>query len=168
MFNGFPRPVPDSGSNIEVTQRGTTTFPTSVTTHNVTINEVNLDKDIVVVFSKPGTGSGSVNAIACELTTKTNILFNKNAALTGTQPVSWQIIRFNNAKSKQTGTTAVSSTPVNVTINPVNLEKVLLFISFTTTSTGFDYINANFTSPTNLQLTSYSNTSVKWQIVELR
>lgn len=154
------------GSVIKSIQRGYVNSTT--TTENITISAVNVNKCIVRICSE---GSGTLttqmpsNLATIKLTSSTNVQILR----TGTERNTfyWEVIEFNNVKSKQTGTYAGNGL---ISISAVNSLKSLLYVSSKTSSTTsfnaaiFAYDFADYT-----HISIYSGdsaTEYEWQLIE--
>lgn len=142
--NGFVRPRPDkkSASNIKSIQRFIVNM-TSSTLANVTISAVDLTKAVVNVKPMSGTQTADSSHFWMQgvLTTSTNLQITCAAASAGSRSIDVEVIEFNNVKSIQTITSSIvaSSGSTSVTISSVNMNKTLLYYSWTNTnSSGFD------------------------------
>ena len=167
-FNTFPRPIPDSGggSNVKRIQRGENTL--TLTTTDIAISAVDLTKSVVMVSLFSPSTSPANSLVGAEITSPTNLRLNLNTA--GASPkVSWQVIEYNNVKSKQSGTTAIPSTNTNQSISAVNLSKSILIVSFrsTSTATSGHNNNAELTTSTNINFEINDATPTGyWQVIE--
>lgn len=125
------------GSNIKSIQRGEYTFPYNQNTANITVSGVDLTKSIIKLSYRVANNEMTARDIAIKgkLTTQTNIELKRGVASTTTTfnvYVYWEVIEFNNVKSLQEGDyQMVSSGSVETTtISPVNLDKSVIFFTF--------------------------------------
>ena len=158
------------GSNIKSIQRGTVLF--SATSTAVAITAVDINKSIVImqVYSA-GANSTQIALVGATLTNATTITFEKNLA--GNVDVSWQVVEFNNVKSKQYGSKATAAASDTVAITGIDTAKSVLVVTyFTAVNTAsirdcFNY--AVLTNSTTITFTTYNtsaNTTYKWQVLE--
>lgn len=131
MFNSFPIPKPDTGggSNIKSYQSGVITWTNTTTTRDIPITDVDMAKSIIRVnLYHDGTVAPNVSTISPLFVDTGLIRLTRFAGGTlGTSKINWEVIEFNNVKSKQTGSVATSGGTENtVTISSVNPLKCLL------------------------------------------
>lgn len=175
--SGFFVYAPKGGSNIKSIQRGTTVITNSDT--NVTISNVNLNNCLVKIkFARASTyisGQAIYFLTSAELTSATNLLLKKGITDAGIAlTVDWEIVEYNNVKSKQTGTTNVTVQTINTTISSINLAKSILEFSFYTNSTSSGISSAliagKLSTSTNINFNHSQDSSfiyyVKWQVLE--
>lgn len=156
--NDFFILAPKGGSNIKTIQRGSVVVGSTST--NVTISTVDTDKAIVKLsFTPTSTNDPSESLVRGKITTSTNLQLLKNSAASSTTTVYWEIVEFNNIKTLQKGEVNLSTTQSNnITISSVNLNKTIVFDSFTTNrSTTTDNMLYSFekcalTTTTNLNI----------------
>lgn len=165
------------GSNIKSIQKGKV-FYKSVNTLNIPISTVDLSKSIALIEYDPGNGNGrSVNLIAAELVNSTTLNLSSQSAYStagGGIPIVWNVIEFNNVKSKQSGI-AIMNTELTLTqsISSINPDKSLILATSKSSSGADTYYGDNplveIISSTQIKLTrSFSNyvCNVKWQLIE--
>lgn len=120
-------PSGSGGGAIKSIQRGSLTFSSVDMYRDITINPVDFNKSVAIVTCRPGNHmtapKGMVNPQLLS-GTLLRILKGDNGE---TLDVSWTVIEFDNVKSLQRGNADVTPTNNNITINPVDLDKVLLF-----------------------------------------
>lgn len=166
------------GSNIKSIQRGETTM--TAVTMDIPIASINKNNTITVLtgikFQLGSTDSRKTTAFL-ELTSATNLRISQAGTYYAPNivVVTWEVIEFNNVKSKQVGDIALSSTDVNVSINSVDLNKSHIECSAVTTQID-SYAEAktnaytnNLTSSTNINFkrnSSATGLTVKWQVIE--
>lgn len=162
------------GSNIKSIQRGTATIPYATNQLSVTINAVDVSKSIALcterqIFSDYST---YLKAGIYQFTTTSLGLKRYNGGTSQALEVDWQVIEFNNVKSKQSGSaTPPTGSTQNVTINSVNMNKSILIVTSyvnNSASNGMEISSGILTSSTNIQLRgSGSGTPyVYWQVIE--
>jgi len=115
------------GVFIKSVQRGVSTVTTPVT---VSIDEVDLDKSVILIQGLFDDGDGQAGAAVVSFDSSTELYIGGQNYNTTT--VIWQVIEFYNVKSLQSGYTTSETT----TITQVNLNKSILFYNGGTTSTG--------------------------------
>lgn len=157
-------------SNIKSIQRGSTL--NTAASIDIAISSVDLAKSVVVLSSITGGTYIAGNLVGGQLTSATNLNILINTSVTKT--VYWTVIEFENVKSLQKGivtTTGVSDYPI--TINTVNVEKSLVFVSYTTTNTSnntitYKSVGEDLTNATTLTLRSYhpQPRTAYWQVIE--
>lgn len=168
-FNGFPRPIPDSGTvSVKSIQQGTGTIAGTLTT-NVTISAVDITKSIVIIYDR-GVDAGATPAqykVTAQLTTPTNILLTRTST-TNPGSFSWLVIEFFNVKSLQTGTRTLTA-PGTTTISAVNTAKAFVIFSMNVATT-FVPIDATLTNSTTISFGYPTSTSASvtaaWQVIE--
>ena len=145
------------------------------TSANVTITEVDTTKAIIIISSFNNEGMPDAAAryvVRASITSSTNINFVVQTASVYTQ-IAWTVVEFNNVKLLQKGTfTQAGGVGITKSISQVNVNKSLLFYSFTTESTATnitqilsrayieDSTTLSFSFPTG------SNVTCNWQLVE--
>lgn len=118
----------DGGSNIKSIQRGSVSFSTSALDTTATISPVDITKSIVRI-TYIGLTSSNRNPVLIVpvLTNGTTITFTRKEALGTSVVVRWEVIEYNNVKSKQTGTIALNgATAVTATVTAIDMTKVML------------------------------------------
>lgn len=183
MFNSFPSAIKDGGSNIKSLQKGSVSATSSSTTTNVTINNVNIDKSIVISnfnINYDGT-SATANAnnilFTSKLSSSNLLVLERGNSVINTIGLNYQVIEFNNVKSKQSGTTTLlsASTSITVTISPINIEKHMLVYSVRATNVATFFVllhvGGRVNNATQLEFI-HSNGSatetmiIEWQLIE--
>lgn len=163
--------APKGGSNIKSIQNGNATLTLSTT--NITISSVNVSNAIVKIsVSATGTNTNT-NLVSATLTSPTNLELIVNSTGGGLN-VQWDVIEFNNVKSKQVGNTGFGSPTgnFNISITNVNFLKSMLFFSYDSPTSSTTIANAmvsgNLTSNTNILFIKKTATiyNVKWQVIE--
>lgn len=170
-FGGF------GGKNIKSIQRGSVSpFGDGAgKSHDITISSVDTSKSIVRLTYFPNGTSPATATVRISLVNSTKInlaRFMDNYIYSGV--LYWEVIEFNNVKSKQIGSTSGSGgSPKTISISPVDLNKSLVFYSQYSTSTnaagvfardsdsGLGLINNN-----TLELTGQSSSYIFWQVIE--
>jgi len=164
------------GSNIKGIQDGTFTFSqlNDISTQTIPISNINILKSIVRItitqsILSPTLYVGSVSATLTDSTTLTLNLQNAYYSPT----VKWEVIEFNNVKSKQVGIKTIATTTDTIIVSSINSSKSLVFLSFTSADNSTSNVQ-NFA--TNLVLTNATtlsfnqsnakNKSVYWQLIE--
>lgn len=174
-FNGFPRPVPDSGggSNIKGIQRGTTTLGSGLTTTTATISSVNTGNSIAEIsFNSDSTGVSNSNVLtSAELTNSTTLTFTRNSVV-GNISIYWVVTEYFAVKSKQSGNFSTSSATATATISSVNIAKSRLIVTAWTNvgannleTTIFSY---ELTNPTTITFKQQGANQKQyyWQVIE--
>ncbi len=163
----FASAFPLQAASINNVQTGEVTFSTA--TQNVTITSVDLTRSILIFSERANSASPQTGAVRGQLTSSTNIQFNKGSA-TGSVTVRWYVAEFISGVSVQRGSTTLSSTTVNQTISSVSLSESFVIVSKSTTGTSFDnndFERARLTSATNLELSTNASSggTADWQVV---
>ena len=167
------------GSNIKSYQSGV--FTLSTLTGNITIASVGTSKSIVItraVYSN-NTGDVATFEISSSLSSSTNIAltrYNPAPVSVPTVLIYWEVIEFNNVKSKQTGTMSVSSnsSESTQTISNVNPIKCLAFATRSVDTNlspnqGQHMFGIKVASSTSIairQQISGVTCSYEWQVIE--
>lgn len=177
LSNDFFVLAPKGGSNIKSIQRGTATL-NAVSSLNVSISSVNSQNSIVRIteyYDLSSFGADDIGVTA-DLTTDTNIFLSRVSS-TGILVVKWEVIEFNNVKSKQKGTfVAGAATVETVSISSVNRFKSLLFTSVLSDQTDNNFGRLHFgqeiTNDTTLTFYRYLLTAgarnINWQVIEFK
>lgn len=172
------------GSNIKSIQRGTATFDyTSGTLLNISISSINPNKSIVRITYNRNSENGAQPAffdIACKIVDATNIQLIRqsvgNSSVTDII-VNWEVIEFNNVKSKQTGVVngMSSNSNTDVEITSINTNKSLLLFNHThnTDNIGYSslanyiFIRGSIYNSTTLRFYILALTpTIYWQVIE--
>ena len=164
------------GSNIKSKQSGTVDIA-GLTTKDITISAVDLSKSIVRVVFGGNAQAGMLNSVlvsAWFINSTTIRVYRYTSSSDTTQPIYWEVVEFNNVKSKQTGELICAAPTTDITISPVNLSKTMLFYYLWSQSTGYFINNARLggylTSQTNLQFSGYAPQNnyivADWQLLE--
>jgi hypothetical protein len=161
------------GIRIRSIQRGTTNFDGTVIQVDATINSVNLSSSIVRIIALRGTDQGvaSRSTALIEFLNATTLRMSKSVA-TDQLLVYWEVIEFENVKSKQSGKTFTGN-GLTVTINSVDVNKALVFSSLRNDSNTNGSVRPDsgfvLTSATELTFRStyvVGNTEAAWQVIE--
>ena len=146
------------------------------TSANVTITEVDTTKAIII-FSSYNSDVTSMTAdksvVRASITSSTNINFVAQTAASLNSQIAWTVVEFNNVKLLQKGTfTQAGGVGITKSISQVNVNKSLLFYSFTTESTDTNILQilsrAYIEDSTTLSFSfpTGSNVTCNWQLVE--
>lgn len=163
--------APKRGSNIKSIQRGVASV--NSTAINIPLTSVDVTKSIVIIqVNSNGENNTQFVAISAKLTTATNLLLSRNAT-SGTALVSWQVIEFNNVKSKQTGTKITNLSSDTATITSVSTAKSILISTYITAvnvaSISACFNNTVLTNSTTITFNTYNitnTTTYEWQVIE--
>jgi len=128
-----------SGSNIKSVQRGTVSM-SGLTTVDVTISPIDTTKSVVRQTSANSASGANGLLSSAIILNSTTIRFTHPASVGTVYPVDWEVIEFNNVKSKQTGTVQITggNSSVSPTISNFDPLKSLLFYSYITDSPALD------------------------------
>jgi hypothetical protein len=164
------------GSNIKSAQSGFTTM-TAVTV-DIPVSSIDITKSIVIIREQ-GYNSGygvKTKMVGAALINSTTLRLYLNTYNVNTQPqVTWQVIEFNNVKSKQSGIKLISAydTDVTVTISSINTAKSIIICSATSSGTSDSdqalQFNARISNSTTIAFKTSANASeitAYWQVIE--
>jgi hypothetical protein len=161
------------GIRIKSIQRGVTNFDGTVLTVSTTLTTpVILANSIVrIIALAGGSDTASTSTANIEFENASTVKMTKSSAINQLL-VYWEVIEFENVKSKQSGKTFTGN-GLTVTINSVDVNKSLVFSSLRNDANFGGSVRADsgfvLTSPTQLTFrTSYSsgNTEATWQVIE--
>lgn len=157
-------------SNIKSIQRGTFAWG-NFTTKNVSISPINLSNSIVMLSDTNYRGGACYYRCTANLTSSTNIEFKIIASMgSDVANYNWTVVEFNNVKSKQSGSVAITSTSKQtIAINSVNIYKSMLFSTWRSYYSGGDEAGIEaFETSTQIsyQFTNAAETDVEYQIIE--
>lgn len=166
--------APKGGANIKSVQRGSTTV--TATTTNVTITSVDLTKSIVKISFRCASDSVADRSfVTAALTSSTNLRLQVDATPTGVTPlVQWEVVEFNNVKSKQSGNLSfTASTEQSISITSIDTSKSIIFASFrqtaAATGTGYGCNSFRIIDSTNIgvqRTNAIAGTTVtEWQVI---
>lgn len=163
--------APSGGANIKSIQNGY--FDSSnFTQKDVAISAVNTDNSIILIEIAPNNGACREWAMTVEFTSGTNIRFKKGNSGGGGK-VFWQVLEFNEVKSKQTGEETATGT-TTITISSVDVTKCILFTTNRSLSTTTDaravLTSVELTNPTTLTLRRQDGSSrtTNYQLLEFK
>jgi len=164
------------GSNIKSVQSGEVTISNGTDTQNVTIAPIDVTKSIVLVCTSPGTSStpGAL-LIKAKMATATNLEL-KRYSTANAVVVSWQVVEFNNVKSKQSGYLVIDNAHLTstVAISAVDTNKYMLLISFgcdrIENYNQFMVVEYRLTNSTTIDFRHFhgnlANHYIEWQVIE--
>jgi len=170
--NNFFVYAPRGGSNIKSIQRGSATIVNGQVKLAITITEVNQSNSIVRVTHIGTSAEPRISLIRVTFLSNTQIEIEKNSSATPNDLIYWEVVEFNNVKSKQTGSVTLSSTSVvNTTVTSVVLGKSMVFYSHvhsaTTTDVRAAILSCRLSTATNLASQINLVTAVTgYQIIE--
>jgi len=163
--------APKGGATIKSVQHITDTgFGTSAT-RDVSISAIDTNNSYVIIYDMVNQATPNTSTISARITSSTNVRLTRGTTGSSNVKVGLIVVEFSKIKSKQTGTTSITTFPTNVTISNIDLSKSILQCSTYSTSGSGDLRSvkyfASLTSSTNLQLDSQaSGVVVDWQIIE--
>lgn len=175
-FNGFVLPKSDKkgGSNIKSIQRGSKIMTSNSNT--VTISSIDLTKAIpkITLIGKGGTSNPAACYVSAKITDETTLTLEMGGWDTTYAPtVEWEVVEFNNVKSLQKGSQAISAATTNVTITSINMLKSTLFYSYKTTSATLSNMSAamgggRINTATQLTFTQLNtdDKTIEWYVIE--
>jgi hypothetical protein len=169
------------GSNIKNSYSGKSTLAGTEATKTITISPVNTSKSIIRYRSytrTTGSAYNTANNICLKVefvnstTIKVTRVWSNNTD--GSQvslDFTWDVIEFNNVKSKQAGVLNPTTNLTNIGVSNVNVSKTLLFDNLAGGS-GIDVTNNSYqstlTSETNIEVRFIGmNAQIyQWQLIE--
>lgn len=164
------------GSNVKSIQRGSAVMNMNVTGIDVALSAIDRNKSIVkiTVSSNNTAGDNSVQtSVQAVLTASTLLTLTRTDATNDTVTIAWEVIEFNNVKSKQVGFFTTTSGLDYVTIANINTQKSILFFSYKSVSSvsniSTSLLSGSINSSTTLMFRQASPTSIKeiyWQVIE--
>lgn len=158
---------------IKNTINGIFTLGTTETEKIITISSIDPSKSIITADQMlvSGTSYSDDFMVSAEIIDSTTIKFKRAVSGTGLQ-ITYEIVEFENVKSKQSGVSnSVSAGVGTININPVKIEKSLLVYSFYTstrsTASSYYFIQPYFfdTSTIKVNLATTSK-YLYWQVLE--
>jgi hypothetical protein len=165
-----------SGEVIKSVQRGK--INSHSTSNDITINEIDPNKSIVLLHSYYAAGATPYMAIPRINIVDATTLRVERGVSTVITDISWEVIEFNNVKSVQRGEqySGGSASEQIITINPVNINKSFLYHTFTHVATGAAISNLN---PLSDSMFLYDESTIKiklamnfskvaWQLIEFK
>lgn len=141
------------------------------TTKDITIESINPDNSLVLIdlFFVPD-AQAKYGSLAVDIIDSTTIRFYRNTATSLKYFLRWQVIEFNNVKSKQKGAAFASALGTSVTISPINPSKSIIASSSTNGSNGttVSYFSAysRIESNDSIVVTGHTSSAVYYQILE--
>lgn len=172
LLGGYALDGP-GGSNIKSIQRLTINIPSGAQYTDTLITGVDLTKSIIIVSAYQSVNDNSPYhiATAAYFINATTVRVTRSSAASGVIiTAKVQIIEFNNVKSLQSGTLVVSSFPLTQTITSVNMNKAVLFFSFTSQDTGGDAFSmmlwGELTNATTLTFSGNGYQTAYWFVIE--
>lgn len=161
------------GSVIKSVQRGLTTTAAAGTKQTITINPVDVSKSIILMTIQSDNVWPQILEVLAKIESSTTISFEHTYRDSNAVSISWEVVEFTKLKSLQKGDVAQVSFPdVNVTINAVNLNKTIAFVTSknadTNNSSLRTRVRASLTNSTTLNIfTRNTNTQTfHYQVVE--
>jgi hypothetical protein len=127
-----------SGGILKSLQSGiATTFTATVT---VSINDINTDSTIVLSSTNASTSDDMFDSRFSTSITSSTITFTRTSSSLFTASITFEVLEFNNVKSKQviTGISLTAET-ANVTINAVDIAKTIVFLDYRMTASLTSY-----------------------------
>jgi outer membrane protein assembly factor BamB len=158
-------------TGIHTVQRGTAAMTTQAVL-NVPIATVDLNRAVVFMSVSGDTSDPNTGLVRGRLTSATNLQFNRPTA-GANLTIRWSVASFGRSVSVQRGTTSVTTSPLNVTIGPVDRTKSFVLVSWSKLGATYgadDILRARLTSNTNLELshgTGAFDGVADWQVVTM-
>jgi hypothetical protein len=144
-------------------------------TYTITISPINPAKSLATIRST-NNGNADFSAVKIEIQNATTLLVTRT---TGTSDTSiyivWTVTEFNNVKSKQTGTYALTTAGAeqSVAISSINVTKYILAYSCTSitasSAAAYFWANGRVINSTTLgffSLTGITGLTIEWQVIE--
>lgn len=164
-------------SSLKSKQSGIVSLSATDTFIDVNISAVNISKSILDVSCSPGNSNETTHAtmaVKIEFINTNTIRLTRAKASTSTSTinVSWVVYEFNNVKSLQRGSKTLAATTYNdVSISAVNINKSMIFISYTDTMNATiqsSYITRYFGSSSliTFHCTQPTDKIINWQVIE--
>lgn len=164
-------------SSLKSKQSGIVSLSATDTFIDVNISAVNISKSILDVSCSPGNSNETTHAtmaVKIEFINTNTIRLTRAKASTSTSNiiVSWIVYEFNNVKSLQRGSKTLAATTYNdVSISAVNINKSMIFISYTDTMNATiqsSYITRYFGSSSliTFHCTQPTDKIINWQVIE--
>lgn len=164
-------------SSLKSKQSGIVSLSATDTFIDVNISAVNISKSILDVSCSPGNSNETTHAtmaVKIEFINTNTIRLTRAKASTSTSTinVSWIVYEFNNVKSLQRGSKTLAATTYNdVSISAVNINKSMIFISYTDTMNATiqsSYITRYFGSSSliTFHCTQPTDKIINWQVIE--
>jgi len=170
--------IGSAGGSVKSVQRGSTTIPISSSTVSVTINEIDVSKSVIMIklFSTAGTTIDAKDyLVQAKITNSTTITFTNGGSTSSYPQIYWEVVEFDNVKSKQTGTVTATTTSGNEyapTITAVDTTKSILiatcYYATSITQQRFSCIASRIYSSTQIRLIQQTYTTYywHWQVIE--
>lgn len=163
-------------SNIKSIQRGILVWSDTSITKNITISGIDINKSVArITFNNYSSTTADKGCFAINITSPTTVTIKRiiGLALTSNTIISWEVLEFNNVKSKQSGTVSLSSSSSEniVAVSQMDPNKSSLFVSITNSAgndTAASYTSsARIISATQLGFfTGNVSSTVYWQLIE--
>lgn len=144
----------------------------TITEKTISISAIDASKSIARISYRLGGGTNiNDTETAIEIVDATTIKLTRNTGLNNYNTYYWEVIEFDNVKSKQTGIAITTGETQNVGMSPINMNRSILFCSGTNSSTGNTFYNCGFgyriTGISIFTLNSSVTTiKVYWQLLE--
>lgn len=165
--------ISGGGSNIKSIQRGTIAINVATTTIDITVTSIDTTKSIAIISNnQDGVSNPSEACFAITIINATTIRITRTASSFTSITVSWQLIEYNNVKSKQTGTFEQTSalTDQSVTVTSVNTSKSILYATHTSVVTGIQTASWVFLykllNSTTIAFNGQNASTKYWQLIE--
>ena len=157
-------------------QSGTATIANGSSSTTGTITSVDTTKSFLVFgasLASNVTADPLYGQVTGQITNATTLTFARNST-TGDITIKWYVAEFTSGVTVQRGNTSMQGVATaNVSLTTVNTAKSFPIVSFRTAGATYgtnDFVGAQVTSSTNLQLSLDSagdtNSQVEWQVVE--
>jgi len=165
------------GSNIKSFQTGAAVI-TNLNTLDIAISAIDTSKSVIRIWVKPaGSNNTDYEAIMAKITSSTQINLSRKTAYAGVNYIQWEVIEFNNVKSKQSGDLTVpfgtAGTFQTTAISSVDVNKSLIFGSFKAIAGDTGIASAlnifKISSATEVSISKAGQSySAHWQVIEFK
>lgn len=163
------------GSSVKSIQRGSHTMfgYNSPLTNIITISGVDISSSIIIIYFNSKASNTSLSAVMAEIINSTTIKFTGCVGGSTVYPFEWQVVEFNNVKSKQSGIGAYVSSDETFTISSVNTSKSLIFGSFWTCYADTNIYAASYKIISSTSIGIYRRNAggpqqAAWQVIEFK
>lgn len=159
-------------SNIKSVQRGEFNWA-SETSVDITISSINENNAISIIDYFP-TSYGDRSSTAIQIINSTTIRLTRVSSLASGEIIYWQVVEFNNVKTKQQGIAQNTTGNIeNFTISSIDLNKSILFFSMTShvgsDVGGFNFKNGGkISTPTTISFKALNGNKSYWQVIEFK
>lgn len=136
----------------------------------VPIDPVDVNKTVVLISTLPDSNNFLRFTVAAEITSSTEVTLIKDEPFQ--TPFALQVIEFEDAKSLQKGDMIISTQDIDISIDPIDPSKAILFYSFSYRASsggaGDMFLFGQIKDGTTINFQQYQarNRRLKWQVIE--